>query len=76
MNNCHPNYVSDLMNKRTLSVKAINQILGKLEGDKKLLYDKNYLENLYLEYQNVDVDDTADMAELTKAFAREEMCCS
>ena len=69
LNNCHPNYVSDLMNKRTLSVKAINQILGKLEGDKKLLYDKNYLENLYLEYQNVDVDDTADMAELTKAFA-------
>ncbi len=36
LNNCHPNYVSDLMNKRTLSVKAINQILGKLEGDKKL----------------------------------------
>lgn len=69
LNNCHPNYVSDLMNKRTLSVKAINQILGKLEGDKKLLYDKNYLESLYLEYQNVDVDDTADMAELTKAFA-------
>lgn len=68
LNNCHPNYVSDLMNKRTLSVKAINQILSKLKGDKKLLYDKNYLETLYLKYQNVDVDDTEDIAELTKVF--------
>lgn len=69
LNNVHPSYVSDLMNKRTLSVKAINQILGKLEGEKKLLYDKNYLEELYLDYQNVDVDDTKDREELKKIFA-------
>ena len=38
-NDCHPDYVSYLMNKRTLSVKSINEILGKLQGEKKLLYD-------------------------------------
>lgn len=73
LNNCHPNYVSDLMNKRTLSVKSINNILGKLEGEKKLLYDKNYLEELYLEYQNVDVDDTADIAQLTEELKDREI---
>lgn len=56
-NDCHPNYVSYLMNKRTLSVKSINEILGKLEGEKKLLYDKSYIENLYIDYQIHEVND-------------------
>ena len=60
-NDCHPSYVSDLMNKRTLSVKSINELLGKLEGEKKLLYDKAYMEELYRKYQDVDVDDTEDI---------------
>lgn len=67
-NDCHPNYVSDLMDKRTLSVKSINEILGKLQGEKKLLYDKNYIEQLYKEYQDIDVDDKADIEGLKKAF--------
>ena len=31
-NDCHPSYASYLMDKRTLSVQAINEILGKLSG--------------------------------------------
>lgn len=50
-NKCHPNYVSYLMEKKTLSLKAVNQILGQLEGEKQLLYDKKYIETLYLNYQ-------------------------
>ena len=57
-NDCHPNYVSYLLEKKTLSVKAINEILKLLEGDKKLLYDKNYIENLYLNYQKNECEDT------------------
>ena len=67
-NDCHPNYVSYLMDKRTLSVKSINEILGKLEGEKKLLYDKDYIERLYKEYQDIDVDDTEDIKALSDAF--------
>lgn len=68
-NDCHPSYVTYLMNKRTLSVKSINEILGKLEGEKKLLYDKSYIEKLYVDFQNKDVNDLEDQkrfAELLK----------
>ncbi len=64
-NDCHPNYVSYLMEKRTLSVKSINEILAKLEGEKKLLYDESYIEELYMDYQKIDVDDQADFEILT-----------
>lgn len=68
-NDCHPNYVSYLMEKRTLSVKSINEILGKLEGEKKLLYDESYIENLYMEYQKIDVDDKKDFERLTNELS-------
>ncbi len=56
-NDCHPNYVSYLMNKRTLSIKQINKILKKLEGDKKLLYDEKLIEQLYSDFQEREVSD-------------------
>ena len=63
-NDCHPNYVSYLLQKQTLSVKSINDILGRLEGEKKLLYDKNTIEQLYLDYQKNEVNDEAALAAL------------
>lgn len=65
-NECHPNYVADLMNKKTLSINSINELLSRLEGEKKLLYDKKYMEDLYKEYQSVDIDDTQDMKKLAE----------
>lgn len=65
-NDCHPNYVTYLMNKRTLSIKSINEILAKLQGEKKLLYDKDYIEQLYMEYQNIEIND-ADSLETLKS---------
>lgn len=67
-NDCHPNYVSYLMNKRTLSVKSINELLGKLEGEKKLLYDEGYMEKLYIEYQNNEVNDELCRKNLSEAL--------
>lgn len=56
-NDCHPNYVAYLMQKQTLSIKSVNDILGRIEGDKKLLYDKNVVEQLYQDYQTHEVND-------------------
>lgn len=67
-NDCHPSYVAYLMDKRTLSVKSINEILGKLEGEKKLLYDKNYIESLYVDYENNEINDEEDRIALGKAL--------
>ncbi len=65
-NDCHPNYVTYLMDKRTLSIKSINEILGKLDGEKKLLYDRKYIEKLYREYQNNEINDEEDRARLAE----------
>lgn len=50
-NDCHPNYVFHLLDKKTLSVKSINEILQNLKGDAKLLFDQAYIEQLYVDYQ-------------------------
>lgn len=61
---CHPNYVTYLMDKKKLSIKSINEILDKLENSKKLLYDGEYAERLYVEYQKKECDDARDRAHL------------
>lgn len=67
-NKCHPNYVRFLMDKHTLSLRSLNEILDRLEPEKKLLYDKNYIESLYRSYQSLECNDTADLAALTEAW--------
>lgn len=70
LNECHPNYVTQLLDKKTLSVKQINEILSKLpkENNKNLLYDEELCEKLYQEYQNMEVDDKYALLELKHAL--------
>lgn len=63
-NHCHPNYVKFLMDKHTLSIKSVNEILECIEPEKKLLYDQTHIEGLYLKYQASECDDTQDRATL------------
>lgn len=60
-NNCHPSYVKALMDKHTLSMKSINEILDTIESGKKLMYDQEYIEHLYYEYQVRECDESADL---------------
>lgn len=68
-NDCHPEYVSYLMSKRTLSIKSINAILVKLQDEMKLIFDKNVIEALYVEYQKKDVNDAKDRERLRKELS-------
>ena len=63
-NDCHPNYVTYLMDKKKLSMSSINHILEKLEGEAKLLYDQDYIESLYVQYQKRECDDSVDFEAL------------
>jgi 4-hydroxy 2-oxovalerate aldolase len=65
-NDCHPNYVSYLLNKKTLSVKAVNEILRKIENGAKLNYNKNLIDQLYIDYQKNDSNDVGDYAKLSQ----------
>ena len=67
-NHCHPNYVKALMDNHTLSIKSINEILDKIEDDKKLMFDKSYIEELYYEYQNEECNDAQSLNELSIAL--------
>lgn len=68
-NNCHPNYVKYLMDKHTLSMKSINELLNSIREEKKLLYDIEHIEQLYYDYQNQECDDKSEICELTNRFA-------
>ena len=70
---CHPNYVSYLMNKKTLSVKQIISILNEIQDDKKLMYDAQYAEKIYIEYQNIECDDKKDIEKLKHKFSQREI---
>lgn len=68
-NDCHPNYVGYLLDKKTLSVRSVNDILRRLGGDAKLLYDKACIERLYVDYQKSAVRDETVYARLGGLFA-------
>lgn len=69
MQNCHPNYVQYLLDKKTLSVSSVNEILNKIPTEKKLLYDKGFIEEAYIQYQSKSIDDTAAIHSLHDSFA-------
>lgn len=67
-NDCHPNYVTYLLNKKTLSVKSINEILKGIEENKKLMYDQSHIENLYVAFQANKCDDKDSYKNLEQIF--------
>lgn len=64
MQNCHPDYVKFLLDRKTLSISAINQILAEIPEDIKLLYNREYIENTYRKHQSKDIDDGQALAEI------------
>lgn len=68
-NDCHPNYVSYLLDKKTLSLKSIDEILKMIVEEKRLLYDKGYIERLYQEYQKNTWDDTKSYMDLASELS-------
>ena len=57
-NKCHPNYVKFLENKNRLRIKEINAILEQIEPEKLLNYDEKYITELYIKYQQKNINDT------------------
>lgn len=70
LNDCHPDYVKTLIEKKTLSVKSINDILAKIEKEKKLTFDIEMIEKKYLEYQNISICDHLAYEELKAALGK------
>ena len=70
-NKCHPSYTSFLIDKHTLSIKSIFELLARIDAEKKLLYDREHIEKLYLDYQKNEYDD-ANTIESLKSLLKEK----
>ncbi len=67
-NYCHHKYVSFLQDKKTLSMRSINEILARIAPDKKTHYDEQYIVQLYREYQEKCIDDAGGLLRLREAI--------
>lgn len=59
MQKVHPSYVFFLLNKKTLSISSVNDVLSAIPEGKKLMYDQRCIERLYFDYQNNAINDEA-----------------
>ena len=66
VNDCHPNYASALINRQTLCIRDINTIIRMIPDSKKHLFDKKLINELYIEYQSQNVDDTEVIKEIAQ----------
>ena len=48
--NAHPYYASYLDDKKTLTIEGMNDIFDMMDEDKKVSYNKEYIEELYVRY--------------------------
>lgn len=67
-NDCHPSYIEYLLNKKTLSIKGINEVVKNIPKELKLNYNQEFIENLYVEYQNQTIDSMGAMHSLQQMF--------
>lgn len=66
---CHPNYATFLQNKQTLHVQDIHSILNSLAEDRRALFDKEYIGEMYLKHMSHRVDDRSVLEELQRVVA-------
>lgn len=68
LNDCHPNYVHYLLKKNQITVKEINNIVEKIDNEKRLIFDKDYIEKLFTDHQRKIIDDKNSYEELALKF--------
>lgn len=67
--NAHPNYAGYLDDKKTLTVGDMNEIFDMMDEEKKVSYDKKYIEDLYLRYMASGQIQNEHEAELRERLA-------
>ena len=67
--NAHPNYAGFLDAKKTLTFEDMNEIFDMMDEEKKVSYDKAYIESLYLKYQEKDSVQEEHLSDLKARLA-------
>lgn len=66
INNCHPNYATFLVNKQTLCIRDINNIIKSIPEKCKHHFDDRLANELYTRYLSHNVDDSAAVGRITE----------
>lgn len=61
--NAHPNYAGYLDTKKTLTFEDMNYIFDMMDEEKKVSFSKEYIEKLYIKYQEKDTTLDEHLAE-------------
>lgn len=70
---CHPNYAAYLVDKGTVSIAGISEILACIPEEQRTLFQKGLIEQLYLDYQSEEVDDTHILQDLKDTIGGREV---
>ena len=54
----HPDYASYLLNKQTISVRAISTILELIPAHQRDMFDRGLIEGIYISYQSNEINDS------------------
>ncbi len=65
VHNAHPNYAGFLDQRKTLTIEGMDEIFGMMEEGRKAVYDKGYIEGLYLKYMEKEQVQEGRLAELS-----------
>ena len=69
IHNAHPNYANFLSDKNKLTVEDMDKLFDMMDDDKKVSYDKDYIEKLYSGYMNkyaIEINNLAQFKETIK----------
>ncbi len=64
VHNAHPNYAGWLDSKKTLTIENMEEIFSMMDNDKKAVFDKKYIQDLYLKYLAVGQTQESHLEEL------------
>lgn len=67
--NLHRNYAEYLLTKGSLSSRDMHQLLRLIPEDKKSVFDQDYMEYLYQQYENHTISDEKTLEALRDSFA-------
>lgn len=70
---CHPNYAAYLMKKDTIGIEKIERILSLIPVEERNEYNSVLIEQLYLNFQNCDVNDETAYSKLRNMIVGKEV---
>ncbi|MDR0919223.1 MAG: aldolase catalytic domain-containing protein [Oscillospiraceae bacterium] len=69
LNNAHPNYATFLIEKEQITIPQMEEILRELPKEKRHLYDKAKIKEIYYSAMNNKVDDTETISTLKELIS-------